>query len=164
MRACAKWPTNAVRMSQQYSPKPWRYWIPSSISPGRMSVKIDGGWMPSCKHVRPFRSATSRHGLQTGGRRTNYLARRRTRSVEDVERLRSFLDQNNPGAARRSLVSIWTAIDRLQEFPDLGTSTADTGFRQLVVHFGASGYIVRYTVLPPDILITRIWHGREARP
>jgi plasmid stabilization system protein ParE len=47
-------------------------------------------------------------------------------AVEDVERLRSFLDQNNPGAAGQSLVSIWTAIDRLQEFPDLGTSTADT--------------------------------------
>jgi len=85
-------------------------------------------------------------------------------AVEDVERLRSFLDQNNPGAAQRALMSIWTAIDRLQEFPDLGMSTADADIRQLVIRFGASGYIVRYAVLTPDILITRIWHGREARP
>lgn len=84
-------------------------------------------------------------------------------AVEDVERLRSFLDQNNPGAARRALASIWTVVDRLQEFPDLGTQTTDADIRQLVVRFGASGYIVRYAVLPPDILITRIWHGREAR-
>ena len=84
-------------------------------------------------------------------------------AVEDVQRLRSFLDQSNPGAARRALESIWVAVDRLQEFPDLGMQTADADIHQLVVRFGASGYIVRYAVLPPDIFITRIWHGREAR-
>jgi plasmid stabilization system protein ParE len=65
-------------------------------------------------------------------------------AVEDVERLRSFLDQNNPGAAQRALASIWAAIDRLQEFPDLGMATGDAYIRQIVVRFGASGYIVRY--------------------
>ena len=86
-------------------------------------------------------------------------------AVEDVERLRSFLDQRNPDAARRALASIWAAIDRLPEFPELGMSTEDVGIRQIVVRFGASGYIVRYAVLPEEenILITRIWHGREAR-
>jgi plasmid stabilization system protein ParE len=86
-------------------------------------------------------------------------------AVEDVERLRTFLDQNNPGAAQRALESIWTAIERLQEFPEMGMQTEDAGIRQIVVRFGSSGYIVRYAVLPGDhdILITRIWHGREAR-
>ena len=86
-------------------------------------------------------------------------------AVEDVERLRSFLDQNNPDAARRALASIWTAIERLQEFPELGMPTEDAEIRQIVVRFGSSGYIVRYAALPgdDDILITRIWHGRESR-
>jgi plasmid stabilization system protein ParE len=86
-------------------------------------------------------------------------------AVEDIERLRSFLDQNNPDAARRALALIWTALDRLQEYPDLGMPTGDADIRQIVVRFGASGYIVRYVSLPEDgnILITRIWHGREAR-
>lgn len=86
-------------------------------------------------------------------------------AVDDVERLRSFLDQRNPDAARRALASIWEAIDRLQEFPDLGVPTGDADIRQIVVRFGASGYIVRYAILPEDedILITRIWYGREAR-
>ena len=86
-------------------------------------------------------------------------------AVEDIERLRSFLDQNNPDAARRALATIWTAINRLPEFPELGMSTEDADIRQIVVRFGASGYIVRYAVLREDgnILITRIWHGREAR-
>src|SRR5439155_21119550 len=86
-------------------------------------------------------------------------------AVEDIERLRSFLHQNNPDAARRALALIWAAIDRLQEFPDLGMATGDADIRQIVVRFGASGYIVRYAALPgpKDILITRIWHGRHAR-
>ena len=86
-------------------------------------------------------------------------------AVEDVERLRNFLDQNNPGAARRALALIWTAIERLQEFPALGMPADDTDLRQIVIRFGASGYIVRYAVIPEtgDIPITRVWHGREAR-
>jgi plasmid stabilization system protein ParE len=86
-------------------------------------------------------------------------------AVDDVERLRTFLDQKNPDAARRALASIWKALDRLQEFPELGMPTADADIRQIVVRFGSSGYIVRYVFLPENenILITRIWHGREAR-
>jgi plasmid stabilization system protein ParE len=85
-------------------------------------------------------------------------------AIEDVERLRAFLDQNNPDAARHALALIWTAIDRLQEFPDMGMRTEDADIRQIVVRFGSSGYIVRYAVLfGENILVTRIWHGREAR-
>jgi len=73
-------------------------------------------------------------------------------AVADIERLRSFLD--------------WAAIERLQDFPNRGLSTGDTDIRQVVLRFGSSGYIVRYAVLPDtkDIIITRIWHGREDRP
>jgi plasmid stabilization system protein ParE len=86
-------------------------------------------------------------------------------AVEDVERLRTFLDQKNPDAPRHALALIWKALDRLQEFPDLGMRTGDADIRQMVVRFGSSGYIVRYVALPENenILITRIWHGREAR-
>jgi plasmid stabilization system protein ParE len=86
-------------------------------------------------------------------------------AVLDVGRLRTFLDQANPDAARRALALIWTTIDRLQEFPALGMPTEDADIRQIVIRFGASGYIVRYIIVPEtkDILVTRVWHGREAR-
>jgi plasmid stabilization system protein ParE len=86
-------------------------------------------------------------------------------AVDDVERLRTFLDHVNPGAARRALELIWIAIERLQDFPTLGMPTDDPEIRQIVARFGVSGYIIRYVVLPEtsDILITRIWHGRETR-
>lgn len=86
-------------------------------------------------------------------------------AVEDIERVRAFLDPVNPDAAKRALALIWAAIGKLQDFPALGTPTDDPEIRQIVIRFGASGYIVRYIVLPEaaDILVTRIWHGREAR-
>jgi len=86
-------------------------------------------------------------------------------AIEDVERLRTFLDHANPGAARRALALIWTAIERLQDFPALGMPTEDPDIRQIVLRFGASGYIVRCAILPEtaDVLVTRLWHGREAR-
>ncbi|MGJ4886661.1 type II toxin-antitoxin system RelE/ParE family toxin [Bradyrhizobium sp. HKCCYLR20261] len=86
-------------------------------------------------------------------------------AISDLERVRTFLDERNRDAARRALSAIWTAIDRLQEFPDMGQPTRDADIRQIVVRFGASGYIVRYALMPQsnDILITRVWHGREAR-
>jgi plasmid stabilization system protein ParE len=86
-------------------------------------------------------------------------------ALEDVARLRSFLNQANPGAAQRAITLVLTAIERLQDFPDRGQRTGDPDIRQIVIRFGASGYVIRYAVLPEpnDILITRIWHGREAR-
>lgn len=86
-------------------------------------------------------------------------------AIEDIERLRNFLEQKSPGAARRAMATIFAAIERLTEFPNLGMSTGDADIRQIVIRFSASGYIVRYAVTAEtrDILITRIWHGRETR-
>jgi hypothetical protein len=53
----------------------------------------------------------------------------------------------------------------LQEFPALGMQTEGADVRQIVIRFGTSGYIVRYAIVSEtaDILITRVWHGHEAR-
>jgi toxin ParE1/3/4 len=86
-------------------------------------------------------------------------------AVLDVERVRRFLERRNPDAARRALDAIWHALEKLQEFPDAGAPTSDADIRQLVVRFGRSCYVIRYTALTEtrDILVTRLWHGREAR-
>jgi len=86
-------------------------------------------------------------------------------AASDIERVREFLDINNPEAAKRALRVIFAALDKLQDFPDLGRPTEDADIRQIVVRFGAAGYIVRYTALPgtDNVLVLRIWHGREAR-
>jgi toxin ParE1/3/4 len=86
-------------------------------------------------------------------------------ALMDVERLQAFLDPKSRDAAQRALARIWTAIELLQEFPALGMPTRDADVRQIVTRFGASAYIIRYVHMAEtnDILVTRIWHGREAR-
>jgi plasmid stabilization system protein ParE len=86
-------------------------------------------------------------------------------TVADIERVRTFLEVRNPDAARRALRTIWSALEMVQDFPELGRLTEDADIRQIVVRFGAAGYVVRYTIVPErgDILVLRIWHGREVR-
>jgi toxin ParE1/3/4 len=49
----------------------------------------------------------------------------------DIVRLRSFLSQSSPGAARRAMAQIFKAIDRLQNFPDRGHITKDANIRRI---------------------------------
>jgi toxin ParE1/3/4 len=86
-------------------------------------------------------------------------------ATTDVERVREFLDINNPEAARRALHTIFAALEHVEKFPDFGKPTEDADIRQIVVPFGAAGYVVRYTNLPEqgNVLVLRVWHGREAR-
>ena len=86
-------------------------------------------------------------------------------AADDLERVREFLDINNPEASKRALRTIFAALERVEEFPALGRPTEDAGIRQIVIPFGAAGYIVRYTffVESGDVLVLRLWHGREAR-
>ena len=86
-------------------------------------------------------------------------------AADDLERVREFLDINNPEAAKRALRTIFAALERVEDFPELGRPTEDADIRQIVIPFGAAGYIVRYTVLSGggDVLVLRLWHGREAR-
>lgn len=87
-------------------------------------------------------------------------------ALSDVAKIRGFLDERNPDAAKRALSVIWTALERVEQFPGMGRPTEDPDIRQLTVRFGRAGYIVRYSVLQEDgsLLVSRIWHGREARP
>ncbi|HWV54590.1 type II toxin-antitoxin system RelE/ParE family toxin [Pseudorhodoplanes sp.] len=87
-------------------------------------------------------------------------------AARDIERLREFIEVKDKSAAKRALLAIWNALERLEEFPDLGRPTEDDRIRQIVIRFGNAGYVCRYVVMPDtaDIFILRIWHGREARP
>jgi len=86
-------------------------------------------------------------------------------AVSDVERVRSFLERRNPNAAKRALQRIWDTLEMVEKLPSLGRPTEHPDIRQTVVLFGASGYIVRYRFFQErgTLLVTRIWHAREAR-
>jgi len=44
-------------------------------------------------------------------------------AISDVNRIRSFLEDKNPDAARAALRAIWTALELAQQFPELGRPT-----------------------------------------
>ena len=86
-------------------------------------------------------------------------------AAADLQRLRAFLADKDPNAAQRAVSGIIRAIDSLDLFPDRGRPSAIAGVRELIVPFGRAAYIVRFAHDPQreEIVILRIWHGREAR-
>lgn len=86
-------------------------------------------------------------------------------AVADLDRLRAFLAEKNPSAARRAIAAVSNAIRSLDVFPDRGRPAATAGLRELIVPFGQSAYVVRYAYLAEtsEVVILRVWHGREQR-
>jgi plasmid stabilization system protein ParE len=83
----------------------------------------------------------------------------------DLGRLHAFLQDKNPAAAQRAITVLDAAIRSLDSFPQRGLLSGVPGLRELIVPFGRSAYVLRYAFLPPtdEIVILRIWHGREGQ-
>lgn len=87
-------------------------------------------------------------------------------AILDLARLREFIHVHSPAAASRAAKRILQAAQKLQTMPFVGSSVPDIEppLRDLFVHFGQSGYWLRYMVTDDEIIIIKIWHGREQRP
>lgn len=78
----------------------------------------------------------------------------------DLMRLRDFIAENDPQAARRISQRLVTSINRLADQPEMGIDVEELpGTQDLIT----GDYIVRYALLEEDIYILRIWHGKEDR-
>jgi len=86
-------------------------------------------------------------------------------AIADLDRLRAFLADKNPAAAQRAVTAVAAAIRSLDTSPDRGRPTGIAGIRELIIPFGRSAYVLRYSHMPEadEVLILRIWHGREQR-
>ena len=86
-------------------------------------------------------------------------------AAADLARLRDVLADKNPDAARRAVLAIAEAIDSLAAYPDRGRPSSTEGLRELLVPFGRSAYVIRFAhnSQSGEVIIMRIWHGREAR-
>jgi len=67
--------------------------------------------------------------------------------------------------ARRATDVLADAIQSLNTVPDRGRPSGIAGARELIVPFGRSAYVLRYVHWEQagEIIILRVWHGREAR-
>ena len=84
-------------------------------------------------------------------------------AVNDIVRLREFITKENSDAAKRAAEAIRDAANRLIEAPLIGKPVKDLAeYRDLLVRFGAGGYVIRYQVYLETVYIVYIRHYREA--
>jgi len=82
----------------------------------------------------------------------------------DLRRLRAFLADKSPSAARRAVMKMLTGAEILCDFPEAGSPMNDgTGRRELILPFGAGDYVLRYRLDGQTVLIIRAWHSKENR-
>jgi plasmid stabilization system protein ParE len=87
-------------------------------------------------------------------------------ALSDLARLREFIRVHNPDAAQRAAKTLLDATKKLVAVPLIGRPVLDiekSQFRDFFIPFGQAGYWMRYTVTDAEIIIVRIWHGREDR-
>lgn len=85
-------------------------------------------------------------------------------AIRDLQRLRDFLRPKNADAARRAGEAIRQGVKILGAHPRLGRMVDDLPepFREWLIDFGDSGYVVRYRVDDDHVTILAIRHQKEA--
>ena len=85
------------------------------------------------------------------------------KALEDLIRLRAFLQNKNPDAAKRAVAAIKLAIRGSAIYPERFRPVLDMPhYREILIGFGASGYVARFRHEPGgNIIIVRIKHQLE---
>jgi plasmid stabilization system protein ParE len=84
-------------------------------------------------------------------------------AIFDLQRLREFIRQHNQEAAQRAFRTIRAAVTPLETNPRIGKPVEDLpDYHDLIIPFGASGYVLRYRLQGDTVFIIAVKHGREA--
>jgi len=84
------------------------------------------------------------------------------RALRDIDDLRTYIDQDSPGAARRQGLQILSAVERLMGFPDSGRPGRVAGTHELVV--GQAPFLVAYRTRADAVEVLAVLHGRRRWP
>jgi len=84
-------------------------------------------------------------------------------AVEDLRRLREFIEEKNPAAAQRAASTLLRGINQLKAFPLLGTKVSRAPDPESVRDLVIGDYLARYLVHEKEIYVLRIWHQMENR-
>ncbi|MFC3853053.1 type II toxin-antitoxin system RelE/ParE family toxin [Salinispirillum marinum] len=82
----------------------------------------------------------------------------------DVQRLYRFLNQKDEDAARRAIKTIRAGVKILAHQPEAGRPLEDMSpeFREWLIEFGTSGYIVLYRFNGETATVLAVRHQKEA--
>ncbi len=82
-------------------------------------------------------------------------------SIEDLRRLREFIEVKNPTAARSVAFDLLAGIEKLKVFPKMGLPVRRAPEPELIRDLFIGEYTVRYLLGEASISILRIWHNKE---
>jgi plasmid stabilization system protein ParE len=84
------------------------------------------------------------------------------KAIDDAGRVYGFLARLNPEAAQNALEQISITVSRLPNQPRIGMRLTDYAPRE-VRRIIVGRYEVRYEIAAGEIIVLRLWHGREER-
>ena len=82
-------------------------------------------------------------------------------AIDDLVRLREFIEEKNPAAAQRIAKDLLLGLEKLKVFPGIGLKVERAFEPQRIRDLFVGNYIVRYLVGDGEIVVLRIWHGKE---
>jgi plasmid stabilization system protein ParE len=84
-------------------------------------------------------------------------------AIRDLQRLRDFLEKKNPAAAARAAKAILQGVEALGDLPRIGRPIDDMpeAYRDWLIDFGDSGYVVRYRIDGDSVVVLAIRHQKE---
>ncbi|MFO1228423.1 type II toxin-antitoxin system RelE/ParE family toxin [Roseateles sp.] len=84
-------------------------------------------------------------------------------ALQDVQRLYRFLAPKSPDAARRAVKALRQGVSILRQQPSLGRTIDDMPeeFREWLIDFGDSGYVLRYRLTSDAVVVLAVRHQRE---
>lgn len=85
-------------------------------------------------------------------------------ALGDVQRLYQFLASKDEAAARRAIKAIRTGVKILAHQPEAGRPAEDMepDFREQLINFGSSGYVLLYHLDNETVTILAVRHQKEA--
>jgi plasmid stabilization system protein ParE len=86
-------------------------------------------------------------------------------ALSDIQRHYETLALRDADVALQAVQAIRKAGDSLETFPRRGAILHEAiGLRKLQVTFGKAGFSIHYAVIEEEVVILRVYHGRENRP
>ena len=82
-------------------------------------------------------------------------------AVDDLVRLRNFIEEKNPVAAQRIARDLLLGMEKLKVFPEIGLKVDRAFEPQRIRDLFIERYTVRYLVGEGEIVILRLWHSKE---
>jgi len=82
-------------------------------------------------------------------------------AIDDLKRLREFIEVKNPLAAQGVATSLLKGISQLKTFPYLGVEVQQAPNPDMVRDLIIDNYIARYLIHSKKIDVLRVWHQKE---